>query len=769
MRLATRLIERYVLAAVLPYAVMALLLLTTLLLAQQIGRFAEALGTVRAPLWLAGEIALGLIPNVLVFTLPLALLAGILIGFSRMGSDSELIAMRAAGVGRKRALIPVLLLAALLSLLALYIGLEHAPAAAQRLRRALLQVALDRLESPIEPRSFNTELPGKIIYVREGDETRGEWENVFIHAPEGNTLRLITAQRGRIDSAGENAELVLSDTVAMTLPAGGMLESSAQIVMERSAQLRVRLDVGRKALIEAAQARRFDPIEMSWRELLAGINAARTDPEEQRKLSTALHKRISLGIAPFVFAVLGVGLGWAIRRGGRGIGLLLSIAAMAAYYLLLIAGESLALAGTLPPALGGHMAALAALSAGCALLMRGDRRLWGGFGRYKRGHAESREEGRPRSAMQTAGFQLLGLLDRRTLGALTYFFGASFAALLAVYLIFTLFETWRFAAAAAGGWRAIGRYLLYLVPLASVVLAPMGVLVATLATYALMARRSEAVAWLASGQSIYRLALPCMLFALLVCGGTWLVQERWMPGANRRQDALRAQLRGGGARVMTSVGWQWLALTDENRTTRLFFYEYDEAQAAARGLVIYEFTPGGAHLRRIIQGEMGLWSRDGEMEVRSANILEETAHGWQARAGAEGLSVPASQELFKPTLNKPAHMSSEDLSAYMQTLNARGETDLLRPMRVALWRKRADPVAPLVLALLAFPLALGAGRRSNLTAIGAAIIAGITFWLTTTGFQQMGSYGLLPPPLAATAPPLVFAALGIYMLSRART
>ncbi len=48
---------------------------------------------------LLGQIGAALMPGVLIFTIPIATLAGIIIGFSRMGSDSEIVAMRAAGVG----------------------------------------------------------------------------------------------------------------------------------------------------------------------------------------------------------------------------------------------------------------------------------------------------------------------------------------------------------------------------------------------------------------------------------------------------------------------------------------------------------------------------------------------------------------------------------------------------------------------------------------------------------------------------------------------
>src|SRR5687767_12593988 len=94
-----KLIPRYIIKGALPYAALSLLLLTAILFTQQSGRFAELALYADIPLSLAGEIAAALLPGVLIMTLPVAVLAGIVIGFARMGSDSEIVAIRAAGVG----------------------------------------------------------------------------------------------------------------------------------------------------------------------------------------------------------------------------------------------------------------------------------------------------------------------------------------------------------------------------------------------------------------------------------------------------------------------------------------------------------------------------------------------------------------------------------------------------------------------------------------------------------------------------------------------
>ena len=92
------LIEKYVFKAIFPYGLAALVLLTAILFAQQTGRYFDSVFHGVMPAGFVYGLALSLLPAVLVFTIPMSVLCGTIIGLGRMSSDSELIAMRAAGV-----------------------------------------------------------------------------------------------------------------------------------------------------------------------------------------------------------------------------------------------------------------------------------------------------------------------------------------------------------------------------------------------------------------------------------------------------------------------------------------------------------------------------------------------------------------------------------------------------------------------------------------------------------------------------------------------
>src|SRR5687768_6136585 len=194
-----------------PYILLALLLLTAILLAQQAARLAEVVIYADLPFSLLASAGAALLPGVLVFSLPLATLAGIIIGFSRMGSDSEIVAMRAADVGSWTMIWPALLIRLVCTVATTYLHLKEAPEAARDLERIALQGALAKLDSPVEPRTFST-LPRYVIYVRDGNRELGTWGRVFIVAQRSEgTTDVYTARSGRIDSSGEQSELVLTD------------------------------------------------------------------------------------------------------------------------------------------------------------------------------------------------------------------------------------------------------------------------------------------------------------------------------------------------------------------------------------------------------------------------------------------------------------------------------------------------------------------------------------------------------------------------------
>ena len=762
-----KLVERYVLRTIFPYTLISFVLLTTILFVQQTGRYLETIFHGLVPANFVYGLALALLPTVIVFTIPMAVLAGTIIGLGRMGSDSELVAMRAAGVSTWRILWPVLALGLIATAATFELNLKEAPRAQQHLKSVILRSALYKLDSPVEPRTFTSDIPGYVIYVRDGDKARGQWGRVFIKSLEADhSTQLITARAGRIDSSSEKSELVLQDAMRTRLPAPDARDQSYKV--ERLAQLRVVINTGRSNLLAQMNKAGSDPEQMEWNELRQRI--AQADGREKREAAIILHKRLALSLAPLVFALFGAALALRLRRGSRGFGVLMSLFIMLIYYLLSLGGDQMARAGSLPPIIGGWLATAITLAIGMGLLTFRRREIAFWFKVTKAPAKTESDDGTwvaRRSARSSARrwvTRFPTLLDWtivRTMG-ISFLFG--FIALVLIFNLFTTFELWRFIAANRASFELVARYLFYLLPLVSVELFPGSVLVAALMTYALVARRREAVAWWACGQSVYRLMLPGLVFAILISAGSWLIQERVMPEANVRQDNLRARIRNI-PQVTNETERRWLVSADG---ARIYDYDFDERRQVLLKPTIYDFDKDQVELKRVTSGEEGKWLPGGEFEIDRAHWINlDEARVTQQSAAQLKISGVDSPAVFKPTLDRPSQLSATRLRTYIKTLKARGADTAV--LAVALQRKYAAPFSVIVMALIGMPLAISLGRKSTVVALCSAVVVSLAFWLVAGGFQQLGEHALLPPGPAVWTPIVIFACGGLYFISRVRT
>src|SRR5712671_1708454 len=111
-----KILDRYIFREILFPSLIALAALTFvafLAFTREIGWLLELIvrqSASRREIW---AITVAILPNVLTFTIPMAVLVGILTGFGRISSDTEAIALRASGISMIRLLAPVLVLGTL--------------------------------------------------------------------------------------------------------------------------------------------------------------------------------------------------------------------------------------------------------------------------------------------------------------------------------------------------------------------------------------------------------------------------------------------------------------------------------------------------------------------------------------------------------------------------------------------------------------------------------------------------------------------------------
>jgi LPS export ABC transporter permease LptG len=483
-----------------------------------------------------------------------------------------------------------------------------------------------------------------------------------------------------------------------------------------------------------------------------------------------LHKRLAFSLTPFVFALFGSALALRMRRGSRGFGVLMSLLVLLIYYLVTLGGDQMARAGSLPPIIGAWLATALTLALGIALLAVRRRQIGFYFRRARKETTSTLSHKHVVSGFvsQNARRWLITfptLLDVSIVRSMAFSFFFGFVSLVLIFNVFTTFELWRFIAGSKASVSLVAQYLFYLLPLVSIELFPGSVLVAALMTYALIARRREAVAWWASGQSVYRLMLPGLGFAILIAVSSWFIQERVMPQANVRQDSLRARIRGNIAQMAAGSERRWLVSTNG---ARIYSYEFDERRQVLLKPAIYEFDDNQIELRRVTTGEEGKWLSPNEFEISKAQWIDlndaRVTRQSAAQLKISGVDPPS---VFRPTVDRPSQLSADRLKTYIKTLKDRGADTA--SLAVALQRKYAAPFSVIVMALIGMPLAISFGRKSTVVALCSAVAVSLAFWLVSGGFQQLGEHALLPPAPAVWTPIVIFACGGLYFISRVRT
>ncbi len=143
-----RLLDRYIVREMIAPTSLGLLVFTFILLIDQIPRLLAILVARSADLWTIVRVFLNLLPSILAVTVPMAFLLGVLLAFGRLASDSEIVALRAAGVSPLRLLGPVAPALRRGLLLTLYINAVALPAANQAHRELVFNLVVTQGHAP---------------------------------------------------------------------------------------------------------------------------------------------------------------------------------------------------------------------------------------------------------------------------------------------------------------------------------------------------------------------------------------------------------------------------------------------------------------------------------------------------------------------------------------------------------------------------------------------------------------------------------------------
>ncbi|NLB82774.1 MAG: YjgP/YjgQ family permease [Synergistaceae bacterium] len=281
------------------------------------------------------------LPEVVSLTLPMASLLSSLLTFSRLSTNSELVALKAAGIPFHRILRPVFFASILVGFAALISSETIVPFSNRAAENLMKYEILKEKPSMLKEKVFLREESGgvlnRVIYLNELRARDGSMKDVIIQEfDKGRLSRISLAE----DGLWKDGEWWLEDGQVFEVTADGKVNPLFRFERQK---LMLGLTPGQ---VEKASRQ---PAEMSSAELLAQIALLRKEGANLTPLEVMFHLRLALPWASVVLAILGASLGVRSGRSGPGIGFGLSVLIVFAYYVTMSFCRALGEAGYLLP------------------------------------------------------------------------------------------------------------------------------------------------------------------------------------------------------------------------------------------------------------------------------------------------------------------------------------------------------------------------------------------------------------------------------------
>jgi len=767
-----RILTRYILKEIISHSLLGLLIFTFVIFIRPLGSLLELVVRRNLPLTSMLTLFLLPLPGILVLTIPMAVLVGTLIGLSRMAADGEVIAARAAGIGLAQFVRPVMMLAVVGWGITLWMSSSLSPQAARKLERMESGLKASQVPYELQPRVFIEQFPNQLLYLEDVSGSGSRWRGVFLaDTTQRDQLKVTLAESGVLVNEPAQNSLRLHLEQGTTHEYDPRTPQLYSIISFTDTDIPIPLG---QAGTPAAEQR--SPPLLTVSQLLENVRNSRG----RQAALVELHYRFALPVAAIVLALVGISLGLSTRKGGKAVGLMLTILLVFVYYIIMAFGWSLAKQGRLSPTVGLWLAN-AVFGATGVLMLTHLRRVRGRLHllqewvedlvrRWHQRRARRRHtplpDPLPKPRMPGSRFFLI--LDIYVIQGWFFYFLILLVVFTGIYVIFDFFQLLGDVVRNHVAPHVVLNYYRFLLPQVIYLMLPLGILVATLVNFSLLTKTNQITAIKSAGVSLYRMCVPVLLASALLSIAMFALGDKILPETNQRQNALRNQIKGKPAQTFYRPDRQWIF----GQSSRIYNYKFfDPYQNVFANLSAFEFDPRTFRMTRRIYAARAFW--------------EEPIHGWVLENGwvreLEGdrvtsyldFSVATFRELneepsyFKKEVKPSEQMSVLELRRYINELSQSG-FDVVR-LSVQFYHKFSYPLVALVVTLIAVPFSFTAGSKGALSGMALSIGIAIVYWSASSLFEAMGNLNQLPPAVAASAPDALFGLAGIYLLLRVRT
>lgn len=286
-------------------------------------------------------------PNMFLYSMPMATMIGMIIAFSRLSVDSEILAFKACGISIYTMLPPVLLVSLVLAGITGYFSVKLIPSGEIAMKQLMFQLAKEKIDKGIKENAFTEALGDVVVYVQSIDEKTGAWKNVWVSDMRGQTVPSVTmAQSGSMVGDTRRMEVtIILENGSLNRPDGAYAQTVAFDRYQINIPLRIPNVNGGKDISQQSTAS-MTMEQLRHNALLSGDNS-----KKSREMLVHYHKRITLPAGCFILSLLALPLGLQARVGRGAIGIPLGLGFFILYYILFTVGKNMAQETSVPVAI----------------------------------------------------------------------------------------------------------------------------------------------------------------------------------------------------------------------------------------------------------------------------------------------------------------------------------------------------------------------------------------------------------------------------------
>lgn len=274
-----------------------------------------------------------LLPNMLLFIIPMASMIGVIIAFNRMVSDNEVIALKAGGIGLYRMLPPVIMVALATAGATTLVATTLRPAGNISSKQILFRLAKEKIDNGLKEKQFSESLGKMVIYVDKVDPEDRKLHGVYVsdmRHPKTPTTTI--AQEGRLKAHMDAMQVNLDMSNGSMHRANG---KHSQTILFEKYTIKIPLKEPKTVLGETAGGEEYSKSRLTQQELLAKADSFGRNSQIGAGLITEYHKRLAMPVGCLILSLLGLPLALVTPHGRKPLGLPFGLGLFILYYAFL--------------------------------------------------------------------------------------------------------------------------------------------------------------------------------------------------------------------------------------------------------------------------------------------------------------------------------------------------------------------------------------------------------------------------------------------------